>query len=126
MLNENGHWVVYQHVDRCAASDRGSPGSDYSFQPPTQIKETPRKRKRTKTTNKMENRKSKFPVVRSRQKIFRRKPRSAGYAKASLNLGPVDPGLLKARSSGSGYSSDVNGPREFVLSRKRNSNPGKI
>ena len=121
LLNENGHWVVYQHVDKCDTSDTSDTnaesveryGSDYSLQPPD-LTERPKKLyQKIKRRNKHFKSKYKFKQLRQRT------PRSVGYTRAPLNsrTANLNSDLFKKNSKAK--------KREYVFPVKSNKHQGK-
>ena len=126
LLNENGHWVVYQHVDKCDTSDTSETsdtkaesveryGSDYSLQPPD-LTERPKKLyQKIKRRNKHFKSKYKFKQLRQRN------PRSVRYTRAPLNsrTANLNSDLFKKNSHKKAKK------REYVFPVKSNKHQGK-
>ena len=123
LLNENGHWVVYQHVDKCDTSDTSDTnaesveryGSDYFLQPPD-LTERPKKLyQKIKRRNKHFKSKYKFKQLRQRT------PRSVGYTRAPLNsrTANLNSDLFKKNSHKKAKK------REYVFPVKSNKHQGK-
>ena len=138
LLNENGHWVVYQHVDKCDTSDTSETsdtkaesveryGSDYSLQPPDMTERPKRMNQNIKRRNKHFKSKYKFKQLRQRN------PRSVRYTKAPLKNkasgSPKTPLNPRSANFNSGlfkeYSYQKGKKREFVFPVKSTKDRGK-
>jgi len=136
LLNENGHWVVYQHVDKCDTSDTSDTnaesvekyGSDYSLQPPD-LTERPKKLyQKIKRRNKHFKSKYKFKQLRQRN------PRSVRYTRAPLENKPSGSPKAPLNSRTANLNSDLfkknshkkAKKREYVFPVKSNKHQGKL